>query len=97
MEEVIVEIDINLNNKLVLLVRLKLLISTKEEWNIFSWKEVNTIYFHLSLFLKHIIYIGSKPNYYLIKDEKKLANILWISSCGITYINGKVLHSVELL
>jgi hypothetical protein len=31
MEEVIVEIDINLNNKLVLLVRLKLLISTKEE------------------------------------------------------------------
>jgi hypothetical protein len=65
-----------LDNKLILLVRLKLLISTKEEWNIFSRKEVNTIYFHLSLFLKQIIYIfnGTKPNYYLIKDEKKLVN-----------------------
>jgi hypothetical protein len=40
MEEVIVEIDINLDNKLVFLIRLKLLISTKEERNIFSRKEV---------------------------------------------------------
>ncbi len=74
MEEVIVEIDINLDNKLVLLIRLKLLISTKEERNIFSRKEVNAIYFRL-IFKTNNIYIGTKPNYYL-KDEKKLANIL---------------------
>ncbi len=56
MEEVIVEIDINLDNKLVLLIRLKLLISTKEERNIFSRKEVNAIYFRL-IFKTNNIYI----------------------------------------
>ena len=75
MEEVIVEIDINLDNKLVLLIRLKLLISTKEERNIFSRKEVNAIYFRL-IFKTNNIYIYWNQAQLLLKRRKEACKYL---------------------